>query len=271
VARLRSAVERSYVADVVRRFFQLEILDRCFAIAAQAFVALLPLEIVFVGLFFDDGGQTISNAIGDRFGLDGIARSAIRSLFASPGVKSSISWMAVFIAVFSAFSLSRRLSRVYAAIFAIPPLKKSQSWRGIVWVGLQVVLFFTASMLRDFRRDGGFQIFVGGTLALFVVWFVADLAGLKLLVPTVRVPLLLVTAAVSSLGRLAVSLWATIYMPNALDHQASQYGPIGVTFAIFTYLLAGALVYTGAPLLVTTWVMRRDARTTSLYPAQTDI
>ena len=67
------------------------------------------------------------------------------------------------------------------------------------------------------------------------------------------------SAVVASLGRLGVSAWSAVYMPHALSEQAAQYGPIGVTFSIFTYLLAGALVYTIAPLLVVTWTRRRQS------------
>ena len=82
---------------------------------------------------------------------------------------------------------------------------------------------------------------------------------LLLLVPTVALRLAVASAVVASLGRLGVSAWSALYMPHALSEQAAQYGPIGVTFSIFTYLLAGALVYTIAPLLVVTWTRRRQS------------
>ena len=97
IARLRDAIERSFIVEVVRRFFELELLDRCLAIAAQAFVALLPLEIVLVTTILTDGADAITNAIGDRFGLDSLAREAIRALFAADTTQASISWLAVVI------------------------------------------------------------------------------------------------------------------------------------------------------------------------------
>lgn len=250
----------SYPFAVVRRFFDLELLDRAFGLAAQAFVALLPLVIVVVSALFVDAPQAIANSIGDRFGLDDAARGAIRLLFADSGAARSISWLAVTISILSAFSLSRRLARVYASIFGVPPLARSQTWRGLVWVGLQVALFVSASVLRDVRRDNGVLLAVLATLALLALWFAVDVAGLRLLVPSVRMPLVVASAITSSLGRFGIAIWAAVYMPRSLSDQAAQFGPIGVTFAIFTYLLAGVLVYVCAPLIVTTWVQWREGR-----------
>lgn len=260
MATLREWLEASYPAALVRRFFALELLDRSFGLAAQAFVAMLPLVIVIVSAIFTDGPETIANSIGDRFGLDDSARGAIRLLFTDGGAAATVSWLAVVITVLSAFSLSRRLARVYASIFGVPPLARSQTWRGIVWVGLQLVLFISASVLRDVRRDNGMVIAILAVIALLVLWFAADVAGLRLLVPSVGLGLVIASAVTSSVARFGIAIWAAFYMPTSLSDQAAQFGPIGVTFALFTYILAGVLAYVCSPLVVTTWVKWRAER-----------
>lgn len=253
VAGVRGWFEESYPGAVVRRFFGLELLDRSFALAAQAFVALLPLVIVVVSVFVTDSAATISNSVGDRFGLDNAARTALRVLFEHPGT-AAISWLAIFISLLSAFSLSRRLARTYAAIFEVAPLPRSKSWHGLVWIVLQVTLLLVASTLRDLREGSGPFWAVAGVMGMLVLWFAADMAGLRLLVPSAPVRMRAASAVVSSLGRAGIGVWAYVYMPRSLSSQADQYGPIGVTFALFTYILAGVFVYVVAPLLVTTWV-----------------
>ena len=110
------------------------------------------------------------------------------------------------------------------------------------------------------RRDNGLLIALLALVGLLLLWFAADMAGLRLLVPTVGTGLIAASAAASTLGRLGIALWAAVYMPTSLSDQAAQFGPIGVTFAIFTYILAGVIVYVGAPLTVTTWVQWRADR-----------
>lgn len=267
VARTRGWFEASYPAYVLRRFFALELLDRSFALAAQAFVALLPLVIVVVSAFVTDSATTISNSIGDRFGLDTAARTALRVLFEHPGT-AAISWVAILISLLSAFSLSRRLARTYAVIFEVPPLPRNKSWHGLVWIVLQVTLFVGASLLRDLRQGNGTFWAVVAVIGLLVLWFAADVAGLRLLVPSAPRRMIVASAVVSSLGRVIIAAWAAIYMPASLSQQAEQYGPIGVTFAIFTYILVGVLAYLVAPLLVTTWVRWWAERRTRVSAAQ---
>lgn len=265
MAALRDWLEDSYVIAVVRRFVALELLDRSFGLAAQAFVALLPLIIVIVSLFTAQSGDVIADSIGDRFGLDALARDALRTLFAhSPG--AAISWFAILVSLLSAFSLSRRLARIYASIFGVAPLPRSQNWRGLVWIVLQLALFGAASSLRSVRLSSGAVIATLVTIGLLLLWFVVDFLALRLLVPKANTRLVLASAVVSSIGRLGMAIWASVYMPRTLDNQAAQYGPIGVTFAIFTYLLVGALVYVGAPMLVTTWVAWREGKTAASVP-----
>lgn len=267
VARARQWFEEGYPRAVLRRFFELELLDRSFALAAQAFVALLPLVIVVVSALVTNSAETIANSIGDRFGLDAAARTALRVLFDHPGT-AAISWVAILISLLSAFSLSRRLARTYALIFDVPPLPRSKSWHGLVWIALQVTLFVVASLLREVREGSGTLLAIIAIVGLLTLWFVADMAGLRLLVPSAPVRMMAASAVVSSLGRAGIAVWAFFYMPRSLSSQADQYGPIGVTFAIFTYILAGVLVYVVAPLLVTTWVRWRAERATAASPAQ---
>jgi len=125
-----------------------------------------------------------------------------------------------------------------------------------------------SSSLRDLYRSHGGLVEVLAVVALLGTWFFVDWFGVRLLVPQAPNRLVVASAVVSGAGRLGVTAWAAVYMPTAMSEQAAQYGPIGVTFTIFTYLLVNVIVYVGAPLLVTTWVAwRRERRD---QPARSD-
>jgi hypothetical protein len=256
---LKERALASYPAAVVRRFFDLELLDRSFGLAAQVFVALLPLIIVVVAVAMGSDGEYLGEQISDRFGLAGAARESVRALFSAPGAKASISVLAVVMCFLSAFSLARRLSRVCASIFDLPPLVPVQQWRGLVWIGLQLVLLIVASELRGVRRESGPIIAGIAVVVLLAAWFGADAGGLHLLVPAIPRRLLLASAGLSCIGRIGLTAWAALYMPNTLVRGAEQYGPIGVTFSIFTLILAAVLVLLIAPLMVAVWDQRRAA------------
>ncbi len=270
VVQLRERLDDSYPAAVVRRFFELELLDRSFGLAAQVFVALLPLLIVVVSVTFDDDGNTIATEITERFGLINPADSAVRALFSAPGTVMAISWLAIIMSFLSAFSLSRRLSRTLGVIYGLPPLSRKQLWRGVVWILLQLAVFGLASSLRGVRRDqGAILATLAGFLLLFV-WFLGDMAGLKLLVPSITRRLLIPTAILGGIGSLGVTVWSAVFMPKTLSSQAEQFGPIGVVFALFTLILAATLVVLIAPLMVAVWDHRRSGTPELPPPADDD-
>lgn len=268
VEEFRAWFQGTYPGAVLRRFFDLELLDKSFGLAAQVFVALLPLVIVVVSVVLQSDPEYIGQQLSLRFGLVGAADTAMRALFHSSGATVTISWLAVFVSVFSAFSLARRLSRVYASIFALPPLLRTQIWRGLVWIGLQVVLYGLASELRGIRRDSGLILAELVAVGLIVLWIACDAAGIKLLVPTVSRRVLLPSAVLCSVGRIGIAIWAGVYMPAVLSRQAEQFGPIGVTFSLFTYFLVAVVVLLVAPLLVAVWFERRDGVQAVPKPAE---
>lgn len=251
-------LRRSYPVAVVRRFFELELLDRSFGLAAQAFVALLPLVIIVVSVFASANAQVIADQIIERFGIEGPAQASVRALFESPVAAFTISWSALLLIAYSAFSLSRKLSRAYGAIFMLPSLARNELWRGVVWVGIQVVMLTLTSGLRSlWRNSDGFIVQVVTLVALFGAWFTFDALGIRLLVPSISRRLLVPTATVSLVGHIGLVAWAAAYMPRTLESKAEQFGPIGVTFALFTLILVGVVVTLVAPLLVAVWDQRR--------------
>ena len=89
--RVRDWPVVSFPLLVLSRFFRLELLERSFGLAAQAFVALLPLVIAVVSVFVDDSGALIAGQLSDRYGLDQVARRAIESLFTAT---TTVVWLA---------------------------------------------------------------------------------------------------------------------------------------------------------------------------------
>jgi hypothetical protein len=118
-------------------------------------------------------------------------------------------------------------------------------------------MYISVSAVRGYARDYGTIAYVLGLTTLIVIWFACDYLCFVLLVPTVARKVLVASSAVSALCHLGLATWALFYMPSALSSQASQFGPIGVTFSLFTLFLANVVVLLCAPLVVTVWQERR--------------
>lgn len=232
---------RAGVEDVLEQVRRVELLDRSYTIAASAFVALLPLVIALAGIVSGDGEMApLGDGVIERLRLDGAAADAVRLLFTggSPGFYP----LGLLVVLYSAFSLSRRVGRAYAAIWDVPGLTLRQQWRGLVWVLLQVVVVLSVGGLRELAVRFDPAVAVGFYAASVVVWVVTEVIAQRLLtVGQVAWRRLAVAGGLVGVARLGVAVWVLVYLAPSLSRQAEQYGPIGVVFSVFTLLFVVAV------------------------------
>lgn len=236
----------THIAERVRA---LELLDRAYTLAAQTFVALFPLILVLAGMLTAQGQESVvAEALIERMGLVGAGARATRELIVIQ--HHGVYWLGALIVLFSAFSLSRRLGRAYNAIWRTPSLRPAEQWRGLVWIGLQVVMVALVSELRAVAKSSGTGAALALAAVVLAIWFVGELVIQRLFTrgAVVRERLLLAAGLVTA-GRLAILIWGAVYLAPALSRQADSYGPIGVVFGLFTALFATWLAILGGTLL----------------------
>jgi membrane protein len=267
VVRATERIRGTVLDDLLQAVRLTRILDLSYTLAAQAFVALIPLVLVITGAFLAAGS---SSAVGDtlvtRLDLAGAAREAVHTLFQSPGSGSGIYWLGLVITLYSAFSLARRVSRAYTSIWDVHPLAVGQQWRGLVWVLLQVSVTIAATWLRAIGREQGAYVEVLALTGLVVAWVGGEyLAQVLLTAGQVARRRVLAAASLVSVGRAGVLVWSGLYLPGTLSRQAELYGPIGVVFGLFTWIFASAAVLVVGTMVaavltarpVGTWFTRR--------------
>jgi membrane protein len=250
-AGLAARVEGTVVGDLLEALRRTRTVDMSYTIAAQAFVALFPLVLVITGAFTTHGDSSIfARELVDRFGLAGAARLAVEQLFTTPASGSGVYWLGLVITTLSVVSLTRRVARAYAHIWELPTPSPRQQWRGLAWLLLQVAMFVLVSGLRDVRRDHGPGVELVALVGLLLVWGFGEYLAQRLLTfGRVARPRLAAAAAVVTVGRAGVVVWSAVYLPGALARQAELYGPIGVVFALFTWIFANVAVLLLCPLL----------------------
>ncbi len=253
--------EGSFIGEVLARFIQLRLLDQTYQISAAAFVALVPFVLILSTLF--TGGQSaVAEQLVRRFGLAGSAAEAVRELLARPTV--GVYWLAVVIVAWSAISVGRKMSTTYTRLWDVPNLPLRQQWRAIVWLAIQMLLVVSVSELRGLWFDHGPEVRLGLLIATVALWWSAELAAQFILTGgQVPVRSIALAAAFVTIGRIGLGLWAAFYLAESLAGQASTYGPIGVVFGVFTYIVATVGVLLFATLLASTWRASHSAAATS--------
>ncbi len=248
---------RSYPWAVWERLVEVRFLDRALVIAAQEFVAVLPLVIILSSLLASDDSLAVANSIIDRFGLSGAAVLSVRALFAVPGdAQSSANVLGLAVVLFSALSLSRRVRATYEAAFRLAP-RRGGILSGFGWVGLQVVALVVGGWLRGFTGHGP-VVLVLVVAGLLLLWgWLTLLSARLLLADRVDRARLLPLVVATTVGLVLVNVYSAVWLPHTLSREASTFGPIGVAFTIFSWLLAiGFAIVVGA-VLGAVWSERR--------------
>jgi membrane protein len=221
----------------LQRFIELEGFDRAMALAGQAFAALLPLLIVISAVSPAGGDDAASEAI-DWFNLSGQSAQVVQEAVAQPAeIQDGVSVLGFFILVVSALAFTRALQRLYVRAWRLDKFGvRGNAW-GLEWLlVLAVYLSLQPAIVGVF--DGvlatAVSLACSSAMWLFTPWI---LIGRRL--PWRRLfPQALLTAA----GLTALGVASVIYMPRAVASAASQFGFIGVAFALLSWLFGCALV-----------------------------
>jgi uncharacterized BrkB/YihY/UPF0761 family membrane protein len=234
-AQVNAWIRAGRTGEFVTLAQKVEILDRSYQIAAQMFVAMLPLILVLTVLI-TGGQQYLARGMIRRFELGGYAAQSVQDLLRSQS--GQIYWFGVLFSVYAAFSLSKRVSRAYTTIWKVPQLQVRDQWRGLVWIVVQLAMIASASGLRRLAWQSGPIVAFLTLCGLIAAWATAEyLSQLLLTKGQVARRRLVQASAVVAIGKSATSLWALWYMSHSMNRQAELYGALGVVFSLFTYLL----------------------------------
>jgi membrane protein len=233
---------------LVARIGQLELLDRAYTLAAQTFVTLLPLILAVAAAVAAPGSNIVAEEFIRRFGLVGAAAKSVQDLIV---VRSEgIYWLGLVLTLYAAFTLSKRASRAYNAVWGTPQLPVRDQWRSLVWIVVQLILVVMVTELRGFARDSGPVLALLAAAVILVAWMGAEVLTQTMLTRGhVLRSRILLAAAFATVGRLGIVVWSALFLTRSMTRQAEAYGPIGVVFALFTGLLVYWVVLLGSTLL----------------------
>jgi membrane protein len=238
----------AFVRESARRYTAIDGYDRGLALAAQAFVAVVPMLVVIATWGPSDGSN--GTWLIDRLDLDEQTADAVRALLARPpGPTDSVTLLGLAVLIISVLGFARTLQRTFEAAWELPRSGFRGYWPGFLgsaaFVGEVIGLVVLARLL------GPLQV---ATVVIATLWAaVGALAWwpVQRLLVGGRVPWrdLAPGAAVTGIGQAAVMSLASLYLNPALSAQAKRYGEIGVAATFVTGLIAlGVLMVVGAVL-----------------------
>lgn len=225
---------------------RIELFDRSMTIAAQFFTSVLPILIIAASLVAGDGTQ-----IADAFSVPEETQEVLDEALGSGPDSTTFGIVGVIIVLASATSLSRALTRAFAAIWGLPRphARLTSAWR---WVAVVLALAMALVMTRALGRylddvppptlwealaTVSFDVIIG----VFIPWILLN--G--------RIPLrqLLAGAVLFGLTMLLVRPASGAWLPRALEVSADRYGAIGVAFTYLAWLYVVSFCFLTASLV----------------------
>ena len=226
-------------------FIRIELFDRSMTIAAQFFTSVFPILIMAATFLGPD-----SDALGKSAGLPKQTQQVLDDALSQSG-SAAFGIVGVVIVLASATSLSRALTRAYAAIWLLPrpKLKLAFAWR---WVAALMALAMTVVITWTVVNNSGdtvprglwpivLTLVLNTAVGVYVPWI--------LLSGQLRPRLLLPGALVLAVTMLFVRPATTVWVPHALELSANRYGSIGVAFTYLASLYVVAFCWLTAALI----------------------
>ncbi|WP_018543762.1 YhjD/YihY/BrkB family envelope integrity protein [Streptomyces sp. LaPpAH-108] len=240
LARLRAEAERRFpvITALTGRLLSANLLDAATRLAAQAFLAAVPLLFAFAAFAPESVREQLRDSLRAVFGLTGGASRQLDQVLdesTDPELRETSGIIGLVVALLSATSFSRAMARVCERAWRLPKAgTRIAAWRWVVWLLVLVLVILFQAPVRDGFGAGLWL----GTPLLFLVGTFVWLWTQRLLLAA-RVPwlALLPGALLASAASTALSLTARIYMPQALNRSLREYGSLGLVLALLSWLI----------------------------------
>ncbi|MGV9342759.1 YhjD/YihY/BrkB family envelope integrity protein [Streptomyces sp. NPDC003688] len=238
--RLRAEAERRFpvITELTSRLLSANLLDAATRLAAQAFLATVPLLFAFAAFAPEWMRKQLQDSLRAVFGLTGGSSQQLDQVLnesADPESRETSGIIGLVVTLASATSFSRAMARVCERAWRLPKAStRIAAWRWVVWLLVLVLVILFQAPVRD-----GFGVGLWlGTPLLFLVGTFVWLWTQRLLLAG-RVPwiALLPGALLASAASTALSLTARIYMPQALNRSLREYGSLGLVLALLSWLI----------------------------------
>jgi membrane protein len=220
------------------RLLEIEFLDRATALAAKAFVALIPLVAVVVLVLPARISQPWITSTSEALGA---SSQAATNLSSSASARATFGVVGLVLLVFYATSFGTSLQRLYHRAWRRPASLRANRVKILEWLTVFVLYSTLVTMLASALSVDGQQpltvvveVVGGGVLWTWTAYI--------LLEREVRWRVLWLTGLLTQVGLMVYSSAALRWLPQALDSNTASFGAYGAAITILGVLIGCAFI-----------------------------
>lgn len=226
-----------FVGRLLVQLVHVNILDMATRMAAQVFLTALPLVFVVAAFAPTSVRNNFLDSLRTVLGLKGASLDEVKSVLGAgqQGGGQSTGFISVVITLLSATACSRALQRLCERSWHVPPAgARLAAWRWVAWLlAWLVVLLFTGRIRSGFGAGLAVGIPLSLIISVLLWWWTQHV----LLAGRIAWPPLLPGSVLTGVGLVALAAVAKVYVPHSLDRSVAQFGPLGLVFTLFSWLI----------------------------------
>lgn len=223
------------------RLAALNLVEGAMRLAAQAFLAALPL-LMTVAAFAPAGLKNLLlDSLGSVLGVHGEALDDVRHVYsAGASARQSVGALGALLTLASATAFSRALQAVCERCWRLPraPMR-SAAWRWLIWLVVWLTFMLVQAPLRRGFGIGpatGLALSLAGSVLLW--WWSQHL----LLGGRIGWLSLLPGAVLAGAGTITLSWAGHLLLSQAMRRGFEEFGPLGPVFTLLSWLIGIFLV-----------------------------
>ncbi|MFJ5835007.1 YhjD/YihY/BrkB family envelope integrity protein [Streptomyces sp. NPDC093089] len=241
VRSIRTGAEERFpvLVELTTRLVSGNLLDAATRLAAQAFLAAVPLLFALAAFAPLGVRNQLGESLRAMFGLTGPSDEQLKQVLdgsTAEALRETTGAVGAFVALVSATSFSRAMARVCERAWRLPKAgTRIAAWRWTVWLLALLIVVLLQAPIRD-----GFG--VGAWLGVPVYFLVSTGVWLwtqhLLLAKRVAWLPLLPGALLAGVATTVLGITARLYMPGALNRALEEYGSLGLVLTLLSWLIA---------------------------------
>lgn len=252
-ARVRARFGGSSAQRLWDRLNSVDFINRGMLLAAVLLLCFFPFFITYDAL----AGRSAVESLVRHLGLNARAAAIMTSVFAPASATSgAVTGTAWVFFVLSGVAAASAIQELYESAFGLPGQGVRGRWRAVVWVAVVAGCAAVAGWAGPRLHSAGGPVLLAVVYVVplvgfwwFTIWFL--LAG------RVRWRSLLAAAAATAVCWIGMAWVFSLFFSNEVISDYNRYGPIGVVFALMSWLIAIGVVLIIGAIFGLVWNERR--------------